>query len=257
MLLAQNTGDVMKLKPLFWLTVVTLPALVTLLWLGTWQLQRLEWKNNLISSFEARSAAPAIELPAASDVTAEMEFRRLALTGEFDHANEVFLTGRTYEGNAGFHVVTPFTLTDGRIVLVNRGWVSESYREPEKRTFSLVEGEITITAILRMPGQKGYFVPENDPEGGFWFTLIPAQINKHLGLNVMAQDSFYADALRTSDVVTLPIAAKTELNLRNSHLSYAFTWYGIALALIGVYLAFHHQAGRLTFGAAKQEEDNS
>lgn len=87
MLLAQNTGDVMKLKPLFWLTVVTLPALVTLLWLGTWQLQRLEWKNNLISSFEARSAAPAIELPAASDVTAEMEFRRLALTGEFDHAN--------------------------------------------------------------------------------------------------------------------------------------------------------------------------
>lgn len=247
----------MKLRPLFWLTVVTLPALVTLLWLGTWQLQRLEWKNNLISSFEARSMAAAIDLPVSGDVTPEMEFRRLSLTGTFDHSKEVFLTGRTYEGNAGFHVVTPFTLTDGRIVLINRGWVSESYREPEKRTFSLVEGETTVAAILRLPGQKGYFVPENDPEGGFWFTLVPQQINAHLGLAAPAQDAFYADALRTSDVVTLPIAAKTELNLRNSHLSYAFTWYGIALALIGVYLAFHHQAGRLTFGKATKKEDES
>jgi surfeit locus 1 family protein len=51
-------------------------------------------------------------------------------------------------------------------------------------------------------------------------------------------------------VVTLPIGAKTELNLRNAHLSYAMTWYGIALALVGVYTVFHYQAGRLRFGAA-------
>ncbi len=58
----------------------------------------------------------------------------------------------------------------------------------------------------------------------------------------------YAAALRTSDTIELPIAARTETNLRNSHLGYAITWYGIACALIGVYLAFHHQAGRLRFG---------
>ena len=57
-----------------------------------------------------------------------------------------------------------------------------------------------------------------------------------------------ADALRTSEVMTLPIGAKTQLNLRNAHLSYAMTWYGIALALVGVYGAFHYQAGRLGFG---------
>ena len=234
--------------------MVALPALVTLLWLGTWQLQRLEWKNDLISSFEARSSAAPITLPLAASVTDEMEFRHLQLVGEFDHENEVFLTGRTYEGNAGFHIVTPFLLTDGRTILINRGWVSESYRDPAKRPFSLVAGEQTISAILRFPGQKGYFVPENDPKAGFWFTIIPAEITAYLGL-ATAETTIYADALRTSDVVTLPIAAKTELNLRNSHLSYAFTWYGIAMALIGVYVAFHHQAGRLTFGAAKK--DNS
>ena len=244
----------MTFRPFLWLTVVALPALVTLLWLGTWQLQRLEWKNDLISSFEARSSAAPITLPLAASVTDEMEFRHLQLVGEFDHENEVFLTGRTYEGNAGFHIVTPFLLTDGRTILINRGWVSESYRDPAKRPFSLVAGEQTISAILRFPGQKGYFVPENDPKAGFWFTIIPAEITAYLGL-ATAETTIYADALRTSDVVTLPIAAKTELNLRNSHLSYAFTWYGIAMALIGVYVAFHHQAGRLTFGAAKK--DNS
>jgi surfeit locus 1 family protein len=179
-----------------------------------------------------------------------MEFRRLALTGSFDHDKEVFMTGRTYEGNAGFHIVTPFTLTDGRIILVNRGWVSESYREPEKRKFSLIEGETGIEAIIRFPGKKGYFVPENEPENGFWFTLVPAQIVEHLGLDGQAETAVYAAALRTSDEIRLPIGARTETNLRNSHLGYAITWYGIACALIGVYLAFHHQAGRLTFGAA-------
>jgi len=171
----------------------------------------------------------------------------LDLTGRFLHDKEIFLTGRTYEGNAGFHVVTPFELADGRLILINRGWVSEGYKDPAKRAFSRVDGPTTVAGILRKPGQKGYFVPENEPAKGFWFTLVPAEINAHLGLGTVAIDSFYADAIRTSAVVTLPIAAKTELNLRNAHLSYALTWYGIALALIGVYVAFHMQAGRLQF----------
>ena len=238
----------MKFRPFLWLTIVTLPALLVLIGLGSWQLQRLQWKNDLISSFEARSAADAIAIPAANDELDDLEFRSLALEGVFQHDKETLLIGRTYEGNAGFHVVTPLLLDDGRIILVNRGWVSEDYRDPVKRAFSQIDGKTSVSGILRRPGVKGYFVPENEPENGFWFTLVPSQINRHLGLGDVAIDQFYADALRTSDVVTLPIAAKTKLNLRNAHLSYAMTWYGIALALIGVYLAFHYQAGRLQFG---------
>ena len=243
----------MKLRPLFWPTAVALPALLVLLWLGTWQVQRLEWKNDLIARFESRATAAPIDLPEAP-VGADMEFRRLALTGSFDHTQEVFMTGRTYEGNAGFHIVTPFTLTDGRVVLVNRGWVSESYRDQSKRPFTLTEGQTTIPAIVRFPGKKGYFVPENEPENGFWFTLVPEQIVAHLGLDGVAETTFYAATVRTSDKIELPIAARTKTNLRNSHLGYAITWYGIACALIGVYLAFHYQAGRLTFGGGRRDD---
>ena len=120
----------MRFRPFLWLTIVSLPALLVLVGLGSWQLQRLQWKNDLIASFESRAAAPPIAVPATDaslgDVGLDdVEFRRLALVGTFQHDKEVFLTGRTYEGNAGFHIVTPFQLDDGRIILINRGWVSE------------------------------------------------------------------------------------------------------------------------------------
>jgi len=243
----------MKFRPFLWLTIVTLPAFLVLISLGSWQLQRLQWKNDIISNFEARSAAEAIAIPEANAELDVLEFSSLALEGEYLHDKETFLTGRTYEGNAGFHVVTPFLLDDGRTILINRGWVSEDYRDPAKRAFSQIDGKTSVAGILRRPGVRGYFVPENEPENGFWFTLVPSQINQHLDLGDAAIEQFYADAVRTSDVVTLPIAAKTKLNLRNAHLSYAMTWYGIAIALVGVYLAFHYQAGRLKFGPRQKD----
>ena len=202
----------MRFRPFLWLTIVSLPALSVLVGLGSWQLQRLQWKNDLIASFETRASGTPIAVPAANAGLVDCEFRRLALSGTFQHDKEVFLTGRTYEGNAGFHIVTPFPLDDGRIILINRGWVSEDYRDPAKRAFSQITGPVTVAGILRRPGVKGYFVPENEPDNGFWFTLVPSQINAHLDLGAQAIGQFYADAVRTSDVVTLPIAAKTKLN---------------------------------------------
>ena len=94
----------MKFRPFLWLTIVTLPALLVLIGLGSWQLQRLQWKNDLISSFEARSAAVAIAIPAADEELDDLEFRSLALYGVFQHDMETFLTGRTYEGLSLIHI---------------------------------------------------------------------------------------------------------------------------------------------------------
>ena len=77
-----------KFRPFLWLSVVAIPAFAVLLMLGTWQLQRLQWKNDLISSFEARSHAPAIAPPTIDALTDDYEFRHLALTGIFAHDKE-------------------------------------------------------------------------------------------------------------------------------------------------------------------------
>ena len=227
-------------------TLFTVPALITLLALGSWQLQRLSWKTDLIAELETAATAPPIRLEEVGPPQ-QNRFRRVQLVGRFDHGAEIFLTGRTYEGNAGFHVVTPFIDTSGMQILVNRGWVSEEYRPQEKRVFSLTPGETELQAIIRLPQKRGYFVPENDPQKGFWFTLIPAEIATFLGREAV-QTGYYADAVRVGEVITLPIAARVRIDLPNAHLNYALTWFGLALSLLGVYIAFHHAQGRLGFG---------
>ena len=237
--------ETMTFRPLFWPTIFTIPAVIALMALGGWQLSRLEEKTELIAKFEQRTKSPAISINQLPSQVDKIEFQRIGVTGKFLHQSEIYLTGRTYEGNAGFHVVTPF-VTSNKTILINRGWVSEAYREPSARPFSLIKGEIYIEGILRQPGKKGFFVPENEPKQGFWFTLKPDEIARHLKQDEIEQD-FYIDIIRTGEVITLPIAAEVNINIRNSHFNYALTWFGLAIALIGVYLAFHHQNGRIHF----------
>ena len=233
----------MNFRPFLWLTIVTLPTLMVLIGLGSWQLQRLQWKNDLISSFEARSGADAIAVPSNNAELADLEFSSLALDGVFQHDKETLLTGRSYEGNAGFHVVTPMLLDDGRIILINRGWVSEDYRDPAKRAFSQIDGKTSVAGILRRPGVKGYFVPENEPENGFWFTIKPDEINNFLKINAEAE--FYIDELNIDEKLKIPMPANGKITIPNNHLQYAITWYGIALGLLVVYFSWHRQNGLL------------
>ena len=137
---------------------------------------------------------------------------------------------------------------------INRGWVSEGYRNPKKRKFSLVEGQIVLKGIIRYPQKKGYFVPENDGNNGFWFTIKPNEIINFL--NLTSNDvinNYYIDALRQGEKLTLPIGVTGKPKLRNQHLSYAVTWYGLALSLLFVYFSYHVSSGRLSF---KKKDNN-
>ena len=233
----------MKFRPFLWLTIVTLPALLVLIGLGSWQLQRLQWKNDLIASFETRSAADAIAIPAANAKLDDLEFSSLALDGVFQHGQETLLTGRTYEGNAGFHIITPFILENNEIIYINRGWVPKKYADKKTRKFSLLEENVKVVGLVRLPQKKGYFVPENEPENGFWFTIIPEELNRHL--NIIGENKFYIDELNIDEKLKLPMPANGKVQVPNNHLQYAITWYSLALGLLIVYFAWHRQNGFL------------
>ena len=244
----------MSFRPLFWPTFFAIPSLLVLIMLGSWQVQRLYWKTDLLEEYKMRSQAQAV-YPEFDN--GPIEFQRVAISGQFQHEDTVYLTGRTYEGNAGFHVITAFQSEKGDVFLVNRGWVSEAYREPEKRAFSMIEGRTTIDGIIRLPQRQGSFVPDNEPKRGFWFTMKPDEVADHLNL-ADATQSYYIDIVRDPEAeLTLPIAAEMKIDVRNAHLNYAITWYGVALSLVGVYFAYHHSMGRLTFGRRKEEQDKS
>tara|TARA_B100001996_G_scaffold382154_1_gene373221 strand:+ start:1302 stop:2039 length:738 start_codon:yes stop_codon:yes gene_type:complete len=233
-------------KPVFWPTVFFVFSFIILLSLGTWQVKRLIWKNDLISFYLKQSTNNIINLHKENFVSEEIEYRKVRLTGKFLNKKEVHITGKTYEGNAGFHVVTPFLMQNGNYVLVNRGWVSENYKEAKSRSFSLINEETSVIGLIRYPQKKGYFVPENEPDNGFWFTIKPTEIKKHLKIDKETFIiKFYVDALRQEKKINLPIGIKEKINIRNQHLSYAITWYSLAIVLMIIYLSYHYSEGKL------------
>ncbi|MEQ8814218.1 MAG: SURF1 family protein [Thalassobaculum sp.] len=240
----------MPFRPRLWPTLFTVPAVLAMLGLGSWQLDRLAWKSALVDSFESRVSAPAVPPPAALDDPQSWQFRRVQATGRFLNDKELQMTGRPFEGNAGFHVLTPFVVADGPTVLVNRGWVPMDRRRPEARPETLPAGPVRIDGIVRIAGQKGYFVPDNEPRNDVWFTVEPAQMAAHLGIGPVA--GYYIDALRPTERPTeLPIGAVPTIHVRNEHLQYAITWFLLAATLIAVYVVWHRQADR------KEPEDRA
>lgn len=219
-------------------------ALAILLGLGFWQLDRLEWKEALIARVDARTTAPAAPLPPESEWPkingADDEYRRVTARGRFHHGKEAQVY--TVVSVPGFWVMTPLELRSGSFVIVNRGFVPLESKEPSTRAAGQVEGEVAVTGLLRMPEDAGYFAPENEPARDAWYRRDPGEIARARGLTRSAPFTIDADA--TPNPGGLPQGGETRVRFANNHLGYAVTWFGIALALVGVFAAFAWQRVR-------------
>jgi len=235
-----------KFRPIFWPTLFTIISLLILISLGTWQVYRLIWKNSLISNYLYKFNNEIIKYDKSFLFNDEFEYRRINIKGRFINEKEILIIGKTFEGNVGFHLITPFITKEEKLLLINRGWISEKLKLRSSRSFSLIEEDIVIDGIIRRPQKKGYFVPENDPIGNFWFTIKPYQIEKALKLESFdLEKKFYVDVIRDKGKLKLPIGVSGSPNFRNQHLTYAFTWYSLAITLIIVYFVFHFKEKRL------------
>jgi surfeit locus 1 family protein len=216
---------------------VALIAFAILIALGTWQMRRLAWKEDLLQKIETRMhAAPAPLPPEAEwgklDPDA-YEYRRVTTTGVFEHDREalIFRASGPNEGlsQPGYVVMTPLRLASGAHVLVARGFVPESRKAPASRLEGQIAGETTVTGVLRAPEPRNAFTPADDPAKGLWYTRDPALIAGHFALARAAPFSIDADP--TPVPGGWPKAGVTPVNIPNSHLSYALTWYGLAATL--------------------------
>ena len=128
-------------RPLPTLTVVCTITFAALVALGSWQLQRLQWKRQLITEVNRNIVAAPITLDAALAMGEGAQFHRVRLAGRFDNSREAYVFGTGPEGAPVFHVVVPFRLDDGRALLVDRGIVPRDLRSPAVRTRGLIGGE--------------------------------------------------------------------------------------------------------------------
>lgn len=221
--------------------VFTVLGLGILLKLGFWQVERLAWKEDILARIETNMSAPALALSANLN-DPNLEYSRVCTEGEFLHDKELYVFASNQQGVGGTHIYTPLRLKRGDHVIVNRGWVPNALKDPETRLQGLVGGIQKICGVLRFDRTKSYFTPENSPAENRWFTPIVEEMGRAAGLE--APYPFFLEADDTENPGGYPIGGQTFINIPNNHLGYAITWFGLALALLGVFTIFVYSQKR-------------
>ncbi len=219
-------------------TLFLVTVLPILIGLGVWQLQRTDWKEELIARIEAQLHAPPQQVTFLDDLPRE-EFRRVRLEGRFaDEA--MFLGGRTLEGRAGWHVVAPFELAGGGWVIVDRGWIPMAARSHPVPA----GGEGPIEGVVRLPPEAGTFTPDDDPKAREWYRIDPAAMASASGIVKAPVAPVYVAASGTmagSEGGSRPIPTGDRFVLPQNHFQYAMTWFGLAATLAAIYLVYGFQ----------------
>ncbi len=233
-------GNRRRFRPTLWMTVAMVVCLAILVGLGTWQMQRLAWKTDLIQRIETRVGGDPVPLPATIDDPDAWDYRPVTVTGRLLHDRELFIGPRLDKGpdglnRTGVHVLTPMARDDGSTVLIDRGYIPMDRRDPAMRAEGRPEGTVTITGIARLPGERSWLQPDNDAAGNQWFWFDLPAMAAATGVRGFAP--VIVQAGPEPNPGGWPVGGRTIVQLTNNHLSYALTWYGLALTLLGVYVA--------------------
>ena len=212
----------MKHKFLF--SVFIIFFILVFVGLGTWQIIRLNWKNNLILEIENSLKNPPVELAQSK----KENFLKIKTSGSIDFDKQIYLYNLNESGTPGFEVINPITIGDENF-LINRGWIPfEKKGTQEINVFD----QKNIIGTLKLQGRKNIFKPDNDLDENYWFSLNREDILKFTGKN-FSKYIIYLDGN-----YQLPRPKKITANISNNHQKYAITWFSLALSILLLYLYF-------------------
>ena len=192
--------------------------------LGTWQIIRLNWKNNLIFEIENSLKNPPVEL---SNINHE-NYLRVKTSGDIDFKKQIYLYNLNENGTPGFEVINPLSVNQ-KNYLINRGWIPfEKKGMQEINEFD----EKNIVGTLKLQGRKNIFKPDNDIEKNYWFSLDREDIMKFTG------KEFSKYIIYLNGDYKFPKPKKITANISNNHKKYAITWFSLAISILLLYLYF-------------------
>lgn len=198
-------------------TVTAAVMMAVLLSLGTWQVKRLEWKQNLLAEMDQRMAAEPVPLPAEIHDIAALEYSPVTIKGHFIKGHEFLLKPRVENGKTGYHLVMPFKPLEGPVVFVDRGWVDDE----SLKVFPREYGRMTVSGIVALP-HRNYFTPDNNPAGNDWYWADVRAFGQAAGLAAV------------SPVLVSTVTVKPDIP--NNHRQYAIFWFSMAAILFIIYI---------------------
>lgn len=187
-----------------------------LVWLGTWQVQRLSWKQNVLAEIDSRISAEPIDLPVAPNPSAD-KYLPIEIAGTVSDDELHVLVSVKHVG-PGYRVIAPFQTEDGRRILLDRGFVPT-----EDKNAARLTGPMTVTGNLHWPDEIDSYTPEPDIAGNTWFARDVPRMATALGTEPVL---LIARSATDPDITPLPVDT---VGVPNDHLQYAITWFSLAL----------------------------
>ncbi|EFN80495.1 Surfeit locus protein 1 [Harpegnathos saltator] len=221
--------------------------------LGTWQIKRWRWKLNLIDNLERRTTAEPIDLPLDLYELDDKEYYRVKAKGKFIYEKEFLMGPRSLivdgqavsekgggvfsgKSSTGYYVITPFKLEDRDLtIMVNRGWIPRNARSTYKQENKITDS-MEIIGIIRANEKRPPFIPSNSPASGVWhFRDLKAMAK------VAEAEPVYIELSAGYGVPNGPIGGQTRVVLRNEHISYIITWYGLSASTAYIWYRYFIQ----------------
>lgn len=242
-------------------TILVVLGMVLLVRLGFWQLDRLQQKRAFNTMMAERWRSAPFDLTAASlpvDPAGfqDLEYRRVAAQGQWDYDRQILISNQTFQGTAGYVVVTPFVLGDNRAVLVARGWIPADQAEPAAVAQLEEQGGLgTTTPIIGLARRS-----QGLPGGGVSTPVATAQ-REWYRIDIPAIQGQMPYALEPGYLEQMPEAGRAydALPIRSepmaldegNHLSYAIQWFTFAVVLGFGYIMLVRHRTRLAAGLIK------
>jgi surfeit locus 1 family protein len=226
--------------------VMTAVMVLVLCGLGTWQVYRLQWKLAILTQIAAAEQAPPVPLEAMPPGAAPTPYQKVSATGRFDYAKAALYGADVRDTKAGptmgAYQLVPLERDGAPPILVERGWAPQLEAAPQgkppqgKPLQDMPVGTVTVTGYVRPSESPHWFSPASDLQERRFYTLDTGAIGLSLGLP--APEPFVLVALGPDSTDSFPIPAQHLPQPPNNHLSYAVTWYGLAIAAIVVFVVW-------------------
>jgi surfeit locus 1 family protein len=221
----------------------TLLTLALLIGLGVWQLQRRVEKQALIAQLTERLAAAPAALPSLAQWSTltppRDEFRRVRFSATYEQRPDamVYSSGSAIRDDVsgpGTWAFMPARLPGGETIAINTGFVQNTMQDrgqQDRAVARLVTGApVTLTGYIRFPEASGALTPRENIAKRLWFTRDHLAIARGLGWGEVAP--FYVDLETPAPENGIPKPGPLEVHLKDDHLQYAITWFGLAGAVV-------------------------
>lgn len=213
------------MRRILFLLIFGLTGLGILLSLGTWQMQRLTWKQAIIAQIETRIGAPPVALPLSPDPVRD-KYLPVRASGVASPGLRVLASVK--RRGPGYRMISVLE-TDGRRVLLDRGFL-----RIEDHTDFYRDNQIEVTGNLHWPDEVDGFTPDPDLEKRLWFARDVPAMSRALGTEPVLIVARVIDP-DTYTARPLPVGVA---GIANNHLQYAITWFSLALIWVAMSLYY-------------------